>query len=133
MMAMTLEQARQAIVGRMASFAGIDQSRIHYPNMPDFSVPAKGLWCRLNILGGQSFIAGLGDVPSTRRTGTINIQCFARPNTGEKAITELCDALLAYFEYFNESYLECLQGNVVNAGKDNDFLQYNVVVGYRVN
>ncbi len=130
---MTLEQARQAIVGRMTSFTGVTQDKIHYPNMPSFSVPAVGLWCRLHIMGGPSFIAGLGDVPSTRRTGVVNIQCFARPNTGEKAITELSDALLSHFEYFTFSHLECLQGDVINSGKDNDFLQYNVVVGFRVN
>ena len=56
-MAMTLEQARQAIVGRMQSFTGIAQSKIQYPNAPNFTVPKDGLWCRLNIIGGSSFIA----------------------------------------------------------------------------
>ena len=132
-MAMTLEQARQAIVGRMQSFTGITQSKIQYPNAPDFTVPKDGLWCRLNIIGGSSFIVGLGDTPCTRRTGTINIQCFARPHTGEKSITSLCDALLAHFEYFRSSHLECLQGDVINAGVDKDFIQYNVIINYRIN
>lgn len=132
-MAMTLEQARQAIVGRMQAFTGITQSKIQYPNAPDFTVPTDGLWCRLNIIGGSSFIAGLGDAPCTRRTGTINIQCFARPHTGENGITSLCDALLAHFEYFTSSHLECLQGDVINAGVDKDFTQYNVIINYRIN
>ena len=130
---MTLEQARQAIVGRMQSVTGIAQNRIQYPNVPNFTVPTDGLWCRLNIIGGPSLIAGLADTPCTRRTGTINIQCFARPHTGEKAITELGDSLLAHFEYFGEDHLECLQGDVINAGIDKDFLQYNVIVNYRIN
>lgn len=130
---MTLEQARQAIVGRMRLFTGIAQDRIQYPNSPNFTVPIEGLWCRLNIIGGPSFIAGLADTPCTRRTGTINIQCFARLKTGEKAITELGDSLLAHFEYFREDHLECLHGDVINAGIDKDFLQYNVIVNYRIN
>lgn len=42
-MAMTLEQARQAIVDRMMSFTGISQDRIQYQNAPDFTVPTKGV------------------------------------------------------------------------------------------
>ncbi|WP_151794621.1 phage tail terminator-like protein [Acinetobacter soli] len=132
-MPMTLEQARQAIVGRMQSFNDIAQERIHYPNAPDFKVPNTGLWCRLSILGGQSFIAGLADQPNTRRTGNIMIQCFARPNTGEKAITELSDKLLAHFEYFSFQHMECLNGQSIYVGKDTDFLQYNVNINFRVN
>lgn len=131
-MTMTLEEARQAIVGRMRTFNGIAHDRIQYPNAPGFNVPVDGLWCRLNTIGGSSFISGIADVPNTRRTGTINIQCFARIHTGEKSITELCDALLAHFEYFTKKHLECLQGNTTNAGIDNNFLQYNVIIGYRI-
>lgn len=132
-MAMTLEQARQAIVDRMMSFTGISQDRIQYPNAPGFTVPTKGLWCRLTIKWGPSFIAGLSDSPCTRRTGNILIQCFVRPNTGDREIIELSDALLAHFEYFSVEHLECLQGQSVYTGKDADFVQYNVTIGYRVN
>lgn len=132
-MAMTLEQARQAIVDRMMSFTGISQDRIQYPNAPGFLVPAKGLWCRLTIAGGPSFISGIADNPCTRRTGNILIQCFARPNTGDKEITDLSDKLLAHFEYFSFEHLECLNGQSIYASKDTDFIQYNVMIGYKVN
>lgn len=132
-MAMKLEQARQAIITRMQGFIGIDQERIQYPNAPSFNVPKTGLWCRLTIAGGSSFISGIADQPCTRRTGNIMIQCFDRPHTGEKTITELSDALLAHFEYFNQDHLECLQGQAINAGKDSDFIQYNISVQFRVN
>ncbi|MEX0359305.1 hypothetical protein AB3Q14_19625, partial [Acinetobacter baumannii] len=120
-MAMTLEQARQAIVDRMMSFTGISQDRIQYPNAPGFTVPTKGVWCRLTITGGPSFIAGLGNKPCTRRTGNILIQCFARPNTGDRGVTELSDALLAHFEYFSVEHLECLNGQSIFVGQDADF------------
>ena len=61
------------------------------------------MWCRLTITGGPSFIAGLGDKPCTRRSGNILIQCFARPNTGDREVTELSDTLLAHFEYFSRT------------------------------
>ncbi|WP_354667334.1 hypothetical protein [Acinetobacter sp. Ac_3412] len=132
-MAMSLEQARQAIVGRMQLFTGLSQDRIQYPNAPNFNVPVDGLWCRLSILGGPSMISGLADTPCTRRTGVINIQCFARPHTGEKDLTVLSDALLGHFEYFSVDHLECLQGQVNRVGTDKDFVQYNITIGFRVN
>ncbi|EIB7122473.1 hypothetical protein AW812_RS14635 [Acinetobacter baumannii] len=132
-MAMTLEQARQAIVDRMMSFTGISQDRIQYPNAPGFTVPTKGVWCRLTIAGGPSFTSGIADKPCTRRTGNILIQCFARPNTGDREVTELSDTLLAHFEYFSVEHLECLNGQSIFVGQDADFVQYNVTIGYRVN
>lgn len=130
---MTLEETRQAIIDRMQSFNGIAQDRIQYPNAPGFNVPKEGLWCRLTIAGGPSFISGIADNPCTRRTGNIMIQCFDRLHTGEKALTILSDALLAHFEYFSFDYLECLNGQYINGGKDADFVQYNVTIGYKVN
>ncbi|MBE2539610.1 phage tail terminator-like protein, partial [Acinetobacter baumannii] len=112
-MAMTLEQTRQAIIDRMQSFTGIAQERIQYPNAPDFTVPTKGVWCRLTIAGGPSFTSGIADKPCTRRTGNIMIQCFDRLHTGEKAVTVLSDALLAHFEYFTIEHLECLNGQSI--------------------
>lgn len=130
---MTLEQTRQVIIERMQSFGGISQERIQYPNAPGFNVPKEGLWCRLTIAGGPSFISGIADNPCTRRTGNIMIQCFDRLHTGEKALTVLIDTLLAHFEYFSFDDLECLNGQSINVGKDADFVQYNVIIGYKVN
>ncbi|MFJ1394609.1 hypothetical protein ACIKQ7_19610, partial [Acinetobacter baumannii] len=58
-MAMTLEQTRQAIIEHMQAFTGIAQERIQYPNAPSFTVPKEGIWCRLTIAGGPSFISGI--------------------------------------------------------------------------
>lgn len=132
-MAMTLEQTRQAIVDRMQSFTGIAQDRIQYPNAPGFTVPKEGLWCRLTIAGGPSFTSGVADKPCARRTGNIMVQCFGRLHTGEKALTILSDALLSHFEYFSFDDLDCFNGQCMNAGKDADFIQYNVTFSYLVN
>ncbi|MDO7527107.1 phage tail terminator-like protein [Acinetobacter baumannii] len=132
-MTMTLEQTRQAIIDRMQAFTSIAQERIQYPNVPGFTVPKVGVWCRLTIAGGPSFTSGIADKPCTRRTGNILIQCFDRLHTGEKALTILNDALLAHFEYYSIEHLECLNGQSIYAGKDADFIQYNVSIGYKVN
>ncbi|MND22115.1 hypothetical protein D3C80_124880 [compost metagenome] len=130
---MTLEQTRQAIIDRMESFTGINQDRIQYSNAPGFIVPKEGLWCRLTIAGGPSFVAGVADKPCTRRTGNIMVQCFARHHSGVKGLTELSDSLLQHFEYFTTDHLECLQGQSIFIGQDADFIQYNVTIGYKVN
>ncbi|EMI1337761.1 hypothetical protein QA096_003729, partial [Acinetobacter baumannii] len=127
-MAMTLEQTRQAIIEHMQAFTGIAQERIQYPNAPGFNVPTKGVWCRLTIAGGPSFISGVADNPCTRRTGNIMIQCFDRLHVGEKALTVLGDALLAHFEYYSIDHLECLNGQSIFVGQDPDFIQYNVSI-----
>lgn len=132
-MAMTLEQTRQAIIDRMQSFTGLAQDRIQYPNAPGFKVPKEGVWCRLTIAGGPSFVAGVADKPCTRRTGNIMFQCFARHHSGVKGLTELSDSLLEHFEYFTSDHLECLQGQSIFIGQDADFIQYNVTIQYKVN
>nr|ELB0421089.1 hypothetical protein [Acinetobacter baumannii] len=129
---MTLEQTRQAIIEHMQAFTGIAQERIQYPNAPGFNVPTKGVWCRLTIAGGPSFISGVADNPCTRRTGNIMIQCFDRLHVGEKALTVLGDALLAHFEYYSIDHLECLNGQSIFVGQDPDFIQYNVSIQYKV-
>ncbi|MHC0320749.1 hypothetical protein ACYIRX_19210, partial [Acinetobacter baumannii] len=122
----------QAIIEHMQAFTGIAQERIQYPNAPGFNVPTKGVWCRLTIAGGPSFISGVADNPCTRRTGNIMIQCFDRLHVGEKALTVLGDALLAHFEYYSIDHLECLNGQSIFVGQDPDFIQYNVSIQYKV-
>jgi len=132
MASMTIEEARIAITERMRLFKGISQDRVGYSNL-SFNPPENGLWCRLNIIFGKSLIAGLAKKPVVRRTGAINIQCFARPNTGTKEMSILNSALLEHFEFFSVGHLEFSEGEAVHAGTSNDFDMYNVVIGFRVN
>ena len=86
---MKYEDIRKAIIGRMATFAGLDQSRIAYPNAPGvFTPPDTGLWCRLGIQHATAFMAGMAADPYTRKPGLIIVQCFARERTGIKALAE---------------------------------------------
>ncbi|MBI6975137.1 MULTISPECIES: phage tail terminator-like protein [Pseudomonas] len=129
---MTYEQIRALITARMASFTGIDQARIDYPNQPAvFTPPDTGLWCRLNIQYASAFMAGMADQPYTRKPGQISIQCFARERTGTKAITELADALEAHFAYWMSGDLECMEASQVVAGEFEGFYQINVNIRFR--
>ncbi len=138
---MTYEQIRQAIVGRMAAFQGIEQKRIFYPNAQYpaentdtsgvFKPPATGLWCRLHIGYATAFMAGMGDHPYTRKPGIITVQCFARVRTGIKGLNELADALEAHFAYWSSGDLECLEASQVDAGEFEGFYQINVNIQFR--
>lgn len=129
---MTFEQIRALITGRMVAFTGIDQARIDYPNQPAvFTPPTTGLWCRLNIQYATAFMAGMADKPYTRKPGQVSIQCFARLNTGTKAITELADALEAHFAYWMSGDLECMEASQAIAGEFEGFYQINVNIRFR--
>ncbi|MGU9816022.1 phage tail terminator-like protein [Pseudomonas sp. LF135] len=129
---MTYEQIRAALTARMVAFIGIDQARIDYPNQPIvFTPPAAGLWCRFNVQYATAFMAGMADKPYTRKPGQVSIQCFARLNTGTKAINELADALEAHFAYWMSGDLECMEASQVVAGEFEGFYQINVNIRFR--
>ncbi|WP_312970871.1 phage tail terminator-like protein [Acinetobacter gerneri] len=130
---MTNEQVRQAITARLAAFTGIEQEKIQYSNMNGFSIPKAGLWCRVTIRNGGTFISGLADKPCTRTTGAITIQIFARKNTGVKSLSELADKWVQHLQFYRVEDLECLEANVIDVGEDDDFYQYNVTTNYRIN
>ncbi|UXV21069.1 DUF4128 domain-containing protein [Pseudomonas fluorescens] len=138
---MTYEQIRELVVGRMAVFGGIEQKRVFYQNVPYppenldtsgvFKPPATGLWCRFNVQYATAFMAGMADKPYTRKPGQVSIQCFARLNTGTKAINELADALEAHFAYWMSGDLECMAASQVVAGEFQGFYQINVNIRFR--
>ncbi len=141
---MTNEEIRRTIVGRMATFQGLPQDRIVYPNQPGIyspppglkgyadesgapyvnaagaryvsNDPDPGLWCRLNINPAPAFMAGMADRPYTRKPGLIVIQCFGRIRSGVRALSELADALEAHFAYWSNGDLECLEASHIDVG-----------------
>ncbi len=143
---MRFDEIRTAIVGRMATFYGIAQSRIEYPNQPGTFTPpepANGTdpaeWCRLSILPGPSFMAGMADKPYTRKPGRIVIQCFVRLGRGTRKLATLADALETHFAYWTSGNLECLEASQVNVGagdtagrpEGTGFYQINVNIEFR--
>ncbi|MBP6954455.1 MAG: hypothetical protein KBC45_08520 [Pseudomonas sp.] len=129
---MTYEQIRAALTARMVAFNGIAQKNIGYPNQPKlFDPPEEGLWCAFNLQYATAFMAGMADKPYTRKPGQVSIQCFARLNTGTKAINELADALEAHFAYWMSGDLECMEASQVVAGEFEGFYQINVNIRFR--
>lgn len=129
---MTFEAIRALLTSRMASFTGIEQDRIDYPNQPAvFTPPDTGLWARFTMQYATAFMAGMADAPYTRKPGQISIQCFARERTGTKAINELADALEAHFAYWQSGLLECAEATQVVAGEFEGFYQINVNIRFR--
>ena len=130
---MTLSQAHTALLERVSKFTGIDQSRIYYAqSKQDFTVPTTELWCSVDILGSQSLISGIADVPQTRRISMLQITCYARPNTGLNALNSLVDAWLSYLEYYQVDALECLNAEV-SQDENQDFVMRYIQVPFRVN
>lgn len=136
---MTFEEIRQAVVGRMVTFTGIEQSRIDYPNQSTrLTPPDSGIWCRLSVQHGTSFFTGMGDKPCTRRPGNIVIQCFAHLNAGTKELNQLTDALVDHFQYWSYEKLECWEASQIDIGNDannndsvgSEFYQINVMIRF---
>lgn len=138
---MTYSEIYDAIILRMRVFAGIEQSRIYYPNAQlqakdkdtsgAFKPPASGLWCRLHIGHATAFMAGMADRPHTRKSGIITVQCFARLQTGMMGLNALADAIEAHFAYWSSGDLECIETSQVDAGEFEGFYQINVNTRFR--
>lgn len=123
---------RTALISRMAAFGGIEQERIDYPNQKEvFTPPDTGLWCRPNIQYGEAFMAGMADKPYTRRPGRFVVQCFDREGNGISPLNRLADELIEHFAYWSTGRLECLEGSAIDAGRNNGFYQYNVIIRFR--
>ena len=130
---MTFEQIRAVILGRMQSFDGIEQSRIDY-QLPArrFAPPSEGIWCRLNIRYGPSFMAGMANTPYTRKIGLIVFQCFDKAFVETVGLVRLTDKIESHFGYWMQGDLETLETSVVDIGVDPaGFYQKNVNVRFR--
>ncbi|MCQ9618395.1 DUF4128 domain-containing protein [Paenalcaligenes niemegkensis] len=128
---MTYEEIRIAIESRMATFTGIDQLHVDYPNDVRFTPPEKGEWCRLNIQHAPALMAGMADKPYTRKPGQVVIQCFSRIHSGTGALNRLADALEEHFAYWSLGDLECMEASQAVVGEANAFYQINVNIRFR--
>jgi len=126
---MTYEQLRAAIIGRMMTFTGIDQSRIDYQVLTRFNSPADGLWCRLTIETAKPVVRGISQ-PQVRIPGHIIVQCYDRAisATPTRALVQLADALAAHFQFWTVLGLQCREAHLIALGQTGEFCQANVEV-----
>lgn len=130
---MTLEQAKSAMRARIVAFNGLQPAQIQWPNRA-FTVPATGIWARVSYMGGDGFIAGMGDEPCTRETGMLAIQLFIRNGEGTATLSNLADSLGKWLAFYAVGSLELLAASKIDVGDDKQgFYQMNVNVPYRVN
>lgn len=129
-MSLTYESLRATIIGRMQTFASIDQDCIDYQNpLVRFEPPADGLWCRLTIETTRPVTQGLCE-PRARIPGNIIVQCFDRAisQTPTVGLVKLADALAEHFQYWEAPGLQCREAQLINAGQPGEYTQANVQI-----
>ena len=133
---MTTAQARKAINDRIKTFTGIAQTKIQWPNQPNFTPPTTGVWSRVTIQYGDSVQAGLHFGTLERDTGIISIQNFARKGTGDIDLTTLADNWRSHFKGWSSTFLEITQTNAptpIQSELDTDFISILIRIEFRIN
>ena len=133
---MTTSQARKAINDRIKTFTGIAQTKIQWPNQPNFTPPTTGVWSRVTIQYANSVQAGLHFGTLERDTGIISIQNFARKGTGDIDLTTLADNWRSHFKGWSSTFLEITQTNAptpIQSELDTDFVSTLIRIEFHVN
>ena len=135
---MTNTQALRAILARIGVFTGMPKEYVQLANAPlhegkPFEPPENEIWAKVTVNNGGSFIAEIGEQPSTRTTGIIFIQLFAPLNTGTDALSQLADKWASHMQFHKADALELREASILDAGDDGRFYQYSVNVPYVVN
>jgi hypothetical protein len=143
---MTNTQALRAILKQVKAFTGMPKEYIQLANNhlhegKPFEPPENGIWAKVTVKNGGSFIAEIGDKPCTRTTGIIFIQLFAPLNTGTDAISQLADKWAEHMQFYKTGDLELREASILDAGHSSaiggpsslSYYQYNVNVTYVVN
>lgn len=143
---MTNTQAMRAILARVGAFTGMAKANIQLSNNPTgngkpFEPPENEIWAKVTVKNAGSFIAEIGDQPSTRTTGIVFIQLFAPLNTGTDEISQLADHWSAHMQFQKVGQLELREASILDAGLSStigdpssmSYYQYNVNISYIVN
>lgn len=137
MKTMTYEEVRIAFLNHLKTFPALPIEKVLTPNMPidgkgAFDIPKSGIWSRMSINYGTSFIASVSDKPCTRRVGILTFQLFNSRGRGESELNSIAEQLTEHFQYYKESHLEILSGSLVSSDDDRNWHQVNVNLVFRV-
>jgi hypothetical protein len=143
---MTNTQALRAILARVGAFTGMAKANIQLANNPlvdgkPFEPPENEIWAKVTVKNAGSFIAEIGDKPSTRTTGIIFIQLFAPLNTGTDLLSQMADKWAEHMQFYKTGDLELREASILDTGHSNaigdpsnmSYYQYNVNVSFVVN
>jgi len=143
---MTNTQALRAIMKHVGIFTGMSKANIQLANNlivdgKPFEPPENEIWAKITIKNAGSFVAEIGDQPSTRTTGIVFIQLFAPLNTGTDMLSQMADKWALHMQFYKKDALELREASILDAGHSNaigdpssmSFYQYNVNISYIVN
>ena len=143
---MTNTQAMRAILARVGAFTGMAKANIQLANNPTgngqpFEPPENEIWAKVTVKNAGSFIAEIGDQPSTRTTGIVFIQLFAPLNTGTDLLSQMADEWATHMQFHKVANLELREASILDAGISSaigdpssmSYYQYNVNISYIVN
>lgn len=88
----------------------------------------KSLWCRLNVIFGDSEQVSIG-APSSQRFRTVGImsaQLFLPANKGDKELYEMADYIIAAFKSITYSGVCFRTPSISRVGLNGNFWQLNV-------
>lgn len=135
---MTYSETYSAFWNHLKTFADLPVSRVQVTNEPvdgdgAFQVPDSGVWARMTVAYGQTFVAGLADNPVTRRVGVLSFQLFGERGCGEYPLLDLAESLTQHFQFHRYAFLEILTGSTANISASNGkWHQVNVNFTFRV-
>ena len=130
---MTEYGLKQAVLRLVLQSGIVPEAAVDVPNSAGF-VPPYGLWLRLGFSGAQGLFAGFGDMPLTRRTGLVTVQCFAPAAEYTGALEEAAGALVRLLEWHFAPGFELQAAETADVGLSDDGLwwQKNVRVPFLI-
>lgn len=128
---MSTDTIRALVAARVQAWSGLSADRIAWPNRP-FDTPTTGIWARITIQYGDSFMAGMGNNPHTRTIGQVVVQMFDRHGNGLSVLGQKADSLGGHLSYYTVGQLELLAASRFDVGDEgNGFYQANLIVPFR--
>lgn len=125
---MSFEATRAAIAARMATYTDNPVAQENH----EFTPPTDGTpWVRLNIIEGDSDIAGLGGAARLfRNTGVIICQVFTQEGKGTKEALDIADVLETLWSGASFNGITCRASSVARVGASGGWYQVNITTPY---
>ncbi|OOR87281.1 hypothetical protein B0181_10550 [Moraxella caviae] len=114
---MSKNTVRQLVETRFLAFDGLDNARKYYANTKEIAAHGQGFWAAIRVEFVSRKVVSINQNPCTRRYGTIVIDVYGHLGQGTAGISELTDALEAWFDFYQADDLWCGASHTVDAGR----------------
>ncbi len=130
-MAVDFEDAQKSIETRFSTLWGTT-TEIAYDNVEHTPGPTTISWVRLNVLTGDSIVAGLaGSVNLYRNVGVIVVQVFVKEGEGVRVALLLADTAAAIFRGTQVDGVLYRAPSVERIGPSDGWYQINVNIPFQ--